>query len=256
MEALTDEPPLDDSGRWEVLHEAQFGGAARGNSAGAAAAGSSGAGAVRHERPGAIPLPNIGESAPQPADFFAEYGNLELLLDGQYMNRVVELAHKMPDALSFIWATHYTFDDMDLTEAYCAAAQRGVEVNVVLDKGQATGSSSKNQGARMRACVEKGVHLRIGQPCQGRHTVHQKSYVFQVESDRIALFGSGNATGYSRDRCFEVGGATRDPEVCRQLYERITGLWSAGLEVTPEMCEASSASYSQRNRSASSSVTR
>ena len=116
-------------------------------------------------------------------------------------------------------------------------------MRVVLDKGQQESPSSKTQGPRVVELLEGGVQVRLGSCRGGRFTVHQKALL--VDRSYAAL-GSGNATGNSRDRCYEFGIGTSDVGVVASLHSKLEELWEAGSALTLEAAQKAKRRWSTR----------
>ena len=86
----------------------------------------------------------------------------------------------------------------------------------------------------MTELVEAGVSVRtvIGKTC------HQKTWIVD---DSIAFIGSGNGTSNSRNRCYEFGIETYDPDVVKKLRAKFLRLWEEGRPVTAETARRASA---------------
>ena len=73
--------------------------------------------------------------------------------------------------------------------------------------------------------IEAGGKVRMGASTAGRHTVHQKALLVD---GLVALFGSGNATGHSRDHCYEFGVVCQDVDLVGALSTKLEALWDKG----------------------------
>ena len=116
------------------------------------------------------PTPGAQQGAP-----YGAYGLIEPLNDGEIHVRFEELVAK---ALSRISASHFTFDDTAITQAYLTAVGRGVTVDIVLDAGQSSHASSNSENERIVELLEGGVRVKSATAQMGRRVCHQKRHVF------------------------------------------------------------------------------
>ena len=110
----------------------------------------------------------------RPGGPYAAYTLAEPLNDSEIHARFAELVAR---ASNLVFASHYTFDDTMITEAYLAAARRGVSVQLVMDGQQSNTSSSKTQNARIVDLLHAGVVMKIALSHKGRNMCHQKCLV-------------------------------------------------------------------------------
>ena len=115
----------------------------------------------------------------------------------------VFLEHALRAATAVIRASLYTLDKK-LLEVLTTAARHGVEVYLILDKGQAISPSCSTQHMTMRLLSEWKVRMRLRRPRQGAGMMsaqHEKVWLV----DRACLMvGSANATGNSLENCEET----------------------------------------------------
>ena len=126
-------------------------------------------------------------------------------LDGQQsQEQMIRLARIAQVYFLGLW---FTADRLDLVEACVAAAARGVEVEVGVDKTWTLGSRCKDQYAAVRALVAGGVKVRLvvgtdrrpHYAAVGRNVGgigHQHAKI--AHSDRGSVVGSSNMTTSSR----------------------------------------------------------
>ena len=143
------------------------------------------------------------------------------LNDDGVMRKAISLVIKARTSVLCSW---YTFDELDLCEALKASAAR-VDVRMILDRGQQVNAASSNQNHRVVSVIEAGGKVRMGASTAGRHTVHQKALLVD---GLVALFGSGNATGHSRDHCYEFGVVCQDVDLVGALSTKLEALWDKG----------------------------
>ena len=176
------------------------------------------------------------------------YPEIEALNDSQYHEMLVTLVNQ---ADAEIFASHYTFDDVELVDAYSKAAKKGLDVRLVLDRGQQERASCNAQNARVVELIEAGVKIRLGRPDRSRFTVHQKTLLVD---GACCVIGSGNATGNSRDRCYEFGICTSRGEVTVPLQTKLEKLWDTGDEISLEGARAAAVAKDQRRMESAQSA--
>ena len=130
-------------------------------------------------------------------------------------------------------ATQYTFDDLDILQAYKAAVVRGVKVQAIFDYQQcAWHSSSHAQKERLLALCDGNVEMRTASAYQGRAMCHQKCLV--VDS-ATCLIGSANMTKNSRERAYEFGLCVTQNRTVRECEAKFNRLWTDGMVITAEL---------------------
>ena len=146
----------------------------------------------------------------------------------------VFLEHALRAATAVIRASLYTLDKK-LLEVLTSAARHGIEVYLILDKGQAISPRCSTQHMTMRLLSEWRVQMRLRRPRQGAGMMsaqHEKVWLV----DRACLMvGSANATGNSLENCEEtVVVLSREAAIAK--YEgHFAGLWATSEPVPWEL---------------------
>lgn len=109
----------------------------------------------------------------------------------------------------------YAFTDSDLAWALVRARERGVEVRVRLDKGQAAGKYSKS-----RFLAGRGLAVRLH---QGGGLMHHK---FAVIDGRVVVTGSYNWTDNAEEENDENALVIADSEVAAVYAAEFERLWA------------------------------
>lgn len=113
----------------------------------------------------------------------------------------------------------YTLTLDAYAEALIRAHARGVDVKVVLDRGQARG-----RGSDAQTLEAAGIPVRYG---SGSGLMHHK---FSVIDGRIVTTGSYNATWRATHRNAENAVVIDNPEVVRSFGAEFRALWGAGRD--------------------------
>ena len=186
----------------------------------------------------------------QPGAPFGTYALTEPLNDGAIHIRREELVNK---AAMHVFASHFTFDDPGITQAYLEAVRRGVSVQLVLDAGQAVHASSNSENARIVEMIRGGVQIKTAAGADGRRMCHQKRLV--IDSS-ICLVGSANMTVNSRDLAFEFGVCCTQSATVVACEAKIAQLWEGGVLMVPEEAEQRLARRNSKSRSRQRESTR
>ncbi len=108
----------------------------------------------------------------------------------------------------------FSFTLDSYADALIHAHERGVEVKVVLDKGQARG-----RGSDARKLEAAGIPVRYG---AGSGLMHHK---FSIVDRRLVTTGSYNATWRGTHRNNENAVVIVDPDVARSFEDEFRFLW-------------------------------
>jgi len=111
-----------------------------------------------------------------------------------------------------------TGDWPELWRAWCAAARRGVRVDIWLPSPTGIHPATKGNIGAGRAIVAAGLGIHF---VQGNKLLHAKTVVIDAASVWI---GSGNFTAAAAHHNYEAYLQARCPKIARQLIERWEGL--------------------------------
>ncbi len=134
-------------------------------------------------------------------------GNYTLLLDSSYQNYALHLIDSANSTiiLGVYSAKYYPNHPNPLLDALCRAAERGVDVRVVLDDEL---SYNNKTIAYLRSC---GVKANLDSP---KIRTHAK---FLVVDHRLVLLGSTNWSYSSLNKNHEVDVFIIDPRIAKEL---------------------------------------
>ena len=188
------------------------------------------------------------------------FSRMEALPDDLFHERWAQaLERAAPEDV--IYASCFTLDEPTIVWGFRHAAERGSKVRIILDRQQFQYASSNTENARVVEAIVSTVGFRLGSPSGGRSTIHQKTLlclhmaadergVFCKVVDAVGFIGSGNATGNSKNRCFEYGIGTKDMALLEPLKKRLEGLWDFGEALTFEAAVAAQEAHESRRPSA------
>jgi phosphatidylserine/phosphatidylglycerophosphate/cardiolipin synthase-like enzyme len=130
------------------------------------------------------------------------------------------LAREIDAAQKSIHLLIYSLTDDDLAAALIRAAQRGVDVRIVIDRTQAAGKSSLDEQL-LDKIGPKRVLYRTG---KGRGVMHEKMAIF--DSLTVTL-GSYNWTENARDNNWENMVLMRDAAVAARCTAEFQRVWNS-----------------------------
>ncbi len=139
------------------------------------------------------------------------------------------VAALIDNAETRIWAAFYVLrldpDDphhpvTDLCHRFVAAAERGVDVRVVLDAGNdwRTGEPDPKHELPATWLREHGIHVTID---SRERTTHLKTLLIDAET---TIVGSHNWTAYALTRNREASTLSHDPTVARELERHLRAI--------------------------------
>lgn len=130
------------------------------------------------------------------------------------------LAREIDAAQKTIHVLIYSLTDSALMEALVRAADRGVDVKIVLDKSQSEGNSSLADTMITRL-GEKRVQIRTG---KGRGIMHEKMAIYD---GLTVTLGSFNWTANARDNNWENLIVLRDARLAANCEREFQRVWAS-----------------------------
>jgi len=120
-------------------------------------------------------------------------------------------------ARSQILIAIYTFTDTEIANALVSAKNNGVRIQILMDKGQASGSYSKGD-----LLASNGIQIRYS---AGAGLMHNK---FAVIDTLVVITGSYNWTLAAEQKNAENLLVIKSPELVKQYQEEFVTLWGSG----------------------------
>lgn len=137
------------------------------------------------------------------------------------------LAREIDAAQKTIHVLVYSLTDSALMDALVRAADRGVDVKVVLDKSQSEGNSSLAD-AMVTRLGEKRVQIRSG---KGRGSMHEKMAIYD---GLTVTLGSFNWTANARDNNWENLIVLRDARLAASCEREFQRIWASPAPKPPK----------------------
>jgi len=124
---------------------------------------------------------------------------------------------KIGEARSQILVAIYTFTDTDIANALVSAKNKGVRIQVFMDKSQAGGSYSRGD-----LLASNGIPVKYS---TGAGLMHNK---FAVIDTAVVVTGSFNWTVSAEEKNAENLLVIKSPELAKQYLKEFVALWVAG----------------------------
>jgi phosphatidylserine/phosphatidylglycerophosphate/cardiolipin synthase-like enzyme len=120
-------------------------------------------------------------------------------------------------ARSQILVAIYTFTDTEIANALVSAKNNGVRIQILMDKGQASGSYSKGD-----LLASNGIQIRYS---TGAGLMHNK---FAIIDTAVVVTGSFNWTISAEEKNAENLLVIKSPELAKEYLKEFVTLWGSG----------------------------
>jgi cardiolipin synthase A/B len=188
--------------------------------------GSSGSSGYRNREYGIIDT-NLQDVQAISAIFVADWNHSTAQFDDP--NLVVSPINARNDFITLINSAHNTLlveaeemNDGDIEQAFIKAAQRGVQIEVILPTANASSGDSNSQG--VSTILQRGVQVREDPQ------LYMHAKIIVVDS-RVAFVGSENISTQSLDQNRELGIIVSDPSVLKKLQATFQSDWGVSRNV-------------------------
>jgi len=131
------------------------------------------------------------------------------------------IINQITSARSQILVAIYTFTDPDIANALISAKNKGVKIQVLMDKGQASGAYSKED-----LLTSSHIPVRYSSVAG---LMHNK---FAVIDTTVVVTGSFNWTVSAQEKNAENLLVIKSPELAKQYLKEFSVLWEAGYSQT------------------------
>jgi cardiolipin synthase A/B len=189
--------------------------------------GSSGSSGYRNREYGIIDT-NPQDVQAISAIFVADWNHSTAQFDDP--NLVVSPINARNDFITLINSAHNTLlveaeemNDGDIEQAFVKAAQRGVQIEVILPTANASSGDSNSQG--IATILQRGVQVREDPQ------LYMHAKIIVVDS-RVAFVGSENISTQSLDQNRELGIIVSDPSVLKKLQATFQSDWGVSQNVS------------------------